>query len=305
MALVSMAELLSEARDQGYAVCYCESWNLESFAAVVEAAEELNAPAITGFNGGFLSGPERVRPDNIAYYAGLGLALRASSARAAFLLNESDDFAQMESAIGMGFNAVMVENERLEASAYRSLVRRVVAVAHDAGVTVEAAVGRLADGAGHVKAEATHPDEAQKLVEETGIDALSVAVGNIHILTKGKAALDLDRLEEIRNRVPVPLVLHGGTGIPLERIEDYIQRGVAKINFGTVLKQVYLEAVRQKMAAYEQPISPHPFLGMGGQEDVLMAGRQAVKQKVKELMTLCGAPHKIPQGPGAVHQQTG
>jgi len=292
MALVSMTELLNEARASGYAVCYCESWNLESFAAVVEAAEELKAPIITGFNGGFLSDPERPRPDKIAYYAGLGLALQTSDARTAFLMNESDDFAQIEQAIEMGFNAVMVENARLEPPAYRSLVRSVVALAHPAAVTVEAAVGHLADSDGHVKAEATSPGEAQRLVEETGIDALGVAVGNVHILTQGKVGLDLGRLEEIRNRVTVPLVLHGGSGIPLEQIQDYTQRGVAKINFGTVLKQVYLDAVRGKLTAYEHPMNPHPFVGMGGRADILMAGRQAVKQKVKELITLCDAAAK-------------
>ena len=298
MALVSMKQLLAEARAGGYAVCYCESWNLESFVAVAEAAEELDAPIVTGFNGGFLTQPERSKPEDVAYYAGMGLALRDSGVRAAFLLNETDDFAQIERAIGMGFNAVMVENERLEASLYCSLVKQVVALARPAGVAVEAAVGRLADGAGHVNPEITSPSQARRFVEQTGIDALSVAVGNVHILTEGKASLDLETLQKISDRVNVPLVLHGGTGIPLGRVQDYVQRGVAKINFGTALKQVYLEAVRQKLAAYQRPMSPHPFVGGGGQQDILVAGREAVKQKVKELVTLCGSAGKASQAYG-------
>jgi fructose-bisphosphate aldolase class II len=278
---------------------------LESFIGVAEAAEELDAPIVTGFNGGFLSHAGRSKPEDIAYYAGLGLALRDSGVRAAFLLNETDDFAQIERAIGMGFNAVMVENEHLGTSPYCSLVKKVVALAHPTGVAVEAAAGRLADGAGHLSPETTSPTEAQRLVEETGIDALSVAVGNVHILTEGKAAVDLETLEKIRHRVKVPLVLHGGTGIPMEHVQDCIQRGVAKFNFGTTLKQVYLEAVRQKLAVYHRPMSPHPFVGMGGQEDILAAGREAVKQKVKELVTLCGAAGKASLASGRASTRTG
>jgi fructose/tagatose bisphosphate aldolase len=142
-------------------------------------------------------------------------------------------------------------------------------------------------------------------VEETGIDALGVAVGNVHILTEGKAVIDLEALERIRHRVKVPLVLHGGTGIPLGRVQDYIQRGVAKLNFGTTLKQVYLEAVRQKLAVYHRPMSPHPFVGMGGQEDIHTAGREAVKQKVKELVTLSGSAGKASQTSGRASTRTG
>jgi fructose/tagatose bisphosphate aldolase len=292
MAIVSMTDLLADARANEFAVCYCESWNLESLAAVAEAAEELAAPIITGFNGGFLGHPGRSKPENLAYYAGLRLALARSTARAAFLLNETDDFSQIELGIRLGFNAVMVENEHLESGAYLGLVKKVVALAHPHGVAVEAAVGRLGDGAGHVSAESTRPAEAQAFAESTGIDALGVSVGNVHILTEGEAPIELDRLDAIRERVKVPLVLHGGTGIPLDRIGDYVRRGVAKINFGTGLKQAYLDAICGKLAAYRYPMSPHPFLGMGGREDILVAGCEAVKQKVKGLIVSCGWPDR-------------
>jgi ketose-bisphosphate aldolase len=289
VALVSMAKLLDDARLNHYAVCYCESWNLESFVAVAEAAEALNAPVITGFNGGFLSHPKRSEPEKLTYYAALALPLRHSGIRVAFLLNETDDLRQIERGLELGFNAVMVDNERLEERTYVALVKQVVKVAHSVGAAVEGAIGLLADGAGHIKANATSPSEAKQFVESTGVDALGVSVGNVHILTEGKAPIHLDVLEAIHEAVSVPLVLHGGTGIPLERVDDYVRRGVAKINFGTGLKQAYLEAVRSKLAEYRHPMSPHPFLGMGGEEDVLVAGRDAVKRKVKELIELCGS----------------
>jgi fructose/tagatose bisphosphate aldolase len=284
-----MAKLLAQAQRSGYAVCYCESWNLESFVAVVEAAEELESPIITGFNGGFLRHPGRPKQENLAYYAGMGSALRDSKAQGSLLLNETDDFSQIERGIELGFNAVMVENEHMDGGPYKALVKSIVSLAHPRGVFVEAAVGHLADGAGHLKGEKTDLSMARALVEETGIDALGVAVGNVHILTSGKASINLELLERVHDAVKVPLVLHGGTGIPLESAQDYIKRGVAKINFGTNLKQVYLRAIREGLAQYHEPMNPHPFIGMGGREDLLMAGLEAVKKKVKELIDSCGS----------------
>jgi fructose/tagatose bisphosphate aldolase len=141
-------------------------------------------------------------------------------------------------------------------------------------------------------AEPTVPATARAFVEDTGIDALAVAVGNTHILTTGKAPMDLDRLEKIHNEVKVPLVLHGGSGIPLEFAQSCLRLGVAKVNFGTVLKQAYLAGIREKLANYREPMNPHPFLGMGGRDDVLVGGREAVKLKVKELLQAFGSAGK-------------
>ena len=164
-------------------------------------------------------------------------------------------------------------------------------MAHGAGASVEAAVGCLPDasGATNARGRVTDPDAARVFVEETGIDALAVSVGNVHILTQGKASIDLEALRRIRDVVSVPLVLHGGTGTPMELARDFIRSGVAKINFGTVLKQAYLAAIRERLAEYREPASPHPFLGMGGDQDILTAGREAVRMKVRELVATCGS----------------
>ncbi len=299
MPLVSMKQLLADARRHGYAVCYCESWNLESLQAVVEAAEEERSPVIAGFNGGFLMHSSRSKPERLAYYAGMGLAFREAEGPVAFLLNETDSFSQVEEAVSLGFNAVMVENERLELDEYRRLVKRIVQMAHGAGVSVEAQMGRLPGGTGgrHSRGQITDPLTARIFVEDTGIDALGVSVGNVHVLTEGKASLDLDALGRIRGEVDIPLVLHGGTGIPSELAKSVIALGVAKINFGTALKQTYLAALRQKIAPYKEPQDPHPFVGLGGDKDILAAGREAVKNKVRELLILYGSAGKAPPGP--------
>lgn len=289
MSIESMKTILERARSGGYAVCYCEAWNMESLQAVVEAAEEVQSPVIGGFNGGFLMHSSREKPANLAYYAGMGLAISKAKVPAAFLLNETDSLSQIEEAISLGFNGVMVENEHLSVEAYRRLVKQVVGIGCRRDVSVEAQIGRLSDGSGHVAAELTDPAKARAFVEDTGIDALGVAVGNVHILTNGKSPIDFETLERIRDAVQIPLVLHGGTGIPLEMAQGCIRRGVAKVNYGTVLKQAYLEAVRAKLAEYHVPMNPHPFLGMGGKEDIMVAGLDAVKLKVKELFITFGS----------------
>jgi fructose/tagatose bisphosphate aldolase len=99
-------------------------------------------------------------------------------------------------------------------------------------------------------------------------------------------------LAAIHARVPVPLVLHGGTGITAQSLQQAIQLGVAKVNYGTYLKQRYLQALRA--ALLQQPSNPHELLGMGGPSDVMVAGRLAVRDAVLERITLLGCCDKVP-----------
>jgi ketose-bisphosphate aldolase len=279
-----MKEMLEDARRRGYAACYGESWNLESLQAVVEAAEEESSPIIAGFNGGFLLRSGQTTMEKLGYYAALRAALDRAKVPVAFLLNETDSLAQIEQGMALGFGAVMVENEFLAPEENQRLVKQVVEMAHPRGVSVEAQVGHLADASGGTEAKPTDPEAARAFVNATHVDALGVAVGNIHTLTSGKRSLDLEALAKIQAAVEIPLVLHGGTGIPLELALQCIQLGVAKVNFGTVLKQAYLAALGEKLGKYHEPMSPHPFLGMGGENDLLVAGREAVKAEVVKLL---------------------
>ena len=304
MALVPFNDLLAAARSGGYAVCYCEAWNLESLQAVLEAAEELRAPIIAGFNGGFLRHRSRPRPERLAFYAGWRGALQESSAQVSFLLNETDDLGLIEEGIALGFNAVMVESDYLGPEDYRGLVKQVTKLAHRKGVAVEAQIGRLPHGSDshHPAGRSTDPELARAFIQECGIDALGVSIGNTHILTQGKAAIDLHLLANIRNAVKLPLVIHGGTGFPPERAREAIALGVAKFNFGTNLKQVYLAALRNALGSYAEPMNPHPFLGMGGPEDILTTARNAVKLRVMELIrtyTCVGENEPMPLGKSA------
>lgn len=291
MPLTSLSLMLAQARREEYVLPYSESWNLESLQGVVEAAEECRSPIIVGFNGGFLRHEARKKPENLAYYACFREALQKVSVPVAFLLNESDSLEQIREGIALGFNAVMPESANLAVTEYKQLVKAVVHSAKPRGVCVEAQIGSLPMGVpgknGH--GEITDPEQAKEFVEATGVDALAVSIGNVHILTEGKVGVDLDLLSRIHQRVAVPLVIHGGTGLALNTFPLLARFGVAKINFGTLLKQAYLEAVRGALVRYQPPGSPHEFLGLGGHEDVMAAGREAVKDEVQRLIRLCGS----------------
>ncbi len=145
---------------------------------------------------------------------------------------------------------------------------------------------RGADGGLPAGGTSTDPGAAAGFVAATGIDLLAVSVGNVHIQTRGETGLDLPLLEQIHRRVPLPLVLHGGTGISSDSLKAAIALGVTKVNYGTYLKQRYLKAVRQ--AFDRETLDPHRLLGMGGPEDVLAAGRRAVRDAVLERIELLG-----------------
>jgi fructose/tagatose bisphosphate aldolase len=154
---------------------------------------------------------------------------------------------------------------------------------------VEAELGELPCGvSGHTErpAQLTDPALAERFVEETGVDLLAVSVGNVHIQMTGQQDLDLERLAAIRDRVSVPLVLHGGTGISAGSLAEAVRLGVAKVNYGTYLKQRYLAAVRLALANEEA--NPHALLGLGGPSDVIVAGRLAVRDAVLERIESLG-----------------
>jgi ketose-bisphosphate aldolase len=283
--------VLSRAIDQHYAVGYFESWNLESLQGVIDAAEDSGSPVIIGFNGEFLSRPDRRAGERLAWYGALGrVAAESSSVPCAFILNECPDDGWVRQAVTAGFNLVMpVPSEGESAEGYRARVCSMVKYAHARGVAVEAELGKLPFGE-ETGGETTDPQYAAEFVAATGVDMLAISAGNVHVLLHGERGLDIDRIAAIRESVSVPLVLHGGTGISAESLQRAIALGVAKVNYGTVLKQRYLEAVRRALGN-TQP-DPHHLLAYGGEEDVMVAGRLAVREVVLEKMAILGCMGK-------------
>ena len=292
MPLVSIARLMADCREHGYAVGYFESWNLESLQGVLDAAEQTRSPVVVGFNGEFLSHEGRLASERLALYGALGqAAAESSSVPCGFIFNECPVDSWVVAAMEAGFNLVMPADPACPYEAYAERVRKIVTRAQARDVAVEAELGQLPCGvASHVEhaGQPTDPDLAARFVRDTEVDLLAVSVGNVHIQTSGELDLDLDRLAAVRACVPVPLVLHGGSGISTPSLRSAISLGVAKVNYGTYLKQRYIAAVRAMYAANAMPRNPHELLGMGGPRDVLVAGRIAVRDAVLERIESLG-----------------
>lgn len=289
MPLVPVQELMRAALDGQYAVGYFESWNLESLLGTIDAAEAAQAPIIIGFNGEFMSDPHRIAPERLTWYGALGRAA-AEDARVpcAFIFNECplDDWVRR--AVLAGFNLVMpVPGEHESIAEYAARTAAIVEYAHARGVAVEGELGTLPFGGGaDADGEVTDPQAAADFVARTGIDLLAISAGNVHVLLEGRRTLDLERIAAVYAAAGVPLVLHGGTGIDDASVREAVRLGVAKVNYGTFLKQTYLLAVH--MALHNREANPHQLLGMGGSHDVMVAGRHAVRDAVLSKMELLG-----------------
>ncbi len=290
MPLESIDRLMRGCREGGYAVGYFESWNLESLQGVLDAAEQTRSPVILGFNGEFLCRDGRHAAERLALYAAMGKAAAESSrVPCSLIFNECSNDPWTLDAAEAGFNLVMPADPNASYDDYTRRVAQIVRHCHQRRVAVEAELGELPCGAsGRVEGEGelTDPALAERFVQETRVDLLAVSVGNVHIQMSGGQDLNLERLAAIRERVKIPLVLHGGTSITAGSLQQAIRLGVAKVNYGTYLKQRYLAAVRSAFA--QEQINPHELLGLGGPSDVMVAGRLAVRDAVLERIETLG-----------------
>jgi len=280
MVLVSLNKILKEAQRCGYAVGYFESWNLESTRAAVKAAEEERAPVIIGFNGSFLA----VRRRDLESYASMGKLLAAkASVPVSLLLNEASDFQQIVQGIRFGFSSVMIDGSFLPFEKNVNLTRKIVEVCHSVDVSVEGQMDELPhakDGVFHgdIKDFLTDTEKVASFVRETDIDALSVSVGNIHVLYKEKAKIDFTRLKKIKELIDIPLVIHGATGISDNDIQKMIKLGVFKINIGTELRLNFINGLSK---AVGKSIITDP-------EEILDFAEQEMKDLIRKKMKIYG-----------------
>jgi ketose-bisphosphate aldolase len=291
--LVPLPSLLAAAQAGGYAVGYFEAWDSYSLEAVVEAAEVERSPVILGFGCKMV---DRAWLDGGGIRS-LGCLGRSVAERTpvpvSFLLNEAQTYEEALAGIEAGFNAVMLDTSAWPFDRALGGVAELVRAAHAVGVAVEAEVGRLPDaisgGIDASAAEPTDPERAAIFVERTGVDCLAVAIGNVHLLLGGEAAIDIARLAAIHDRVRLPLVIHGGTGFPSAAIQDAIHHGTAKFNVGTSLKKAFLDGVRASVGALPASVSVHDVLGSHGGADLQHAGRERMRAAVRQYMRLYGS----------------
>ena len=290
MPLIAVNEMMAHARQNGYAVGYFESWDIASMEGVIDAAERTRSPVIVGFNGEFLSNSNIDKQVRLKMYGAMGRAAAESAqVPCAFVFNECPLDSWVEFATQVGFNLVMLADEK---ASHADLTRRVADLArisHSRGLAVEAELGLLPCGVeGETKADGslTDPDLAASFVRETGADLLAVSIGNVHIILQGQCDLNLAHLEAIRRKVDVPLVLHGGSGTTNDSLSQAISMGVNKVNYGTYLKQRCLAALRKAIAAGNG--NPHHLLGYGGDDDLMVVTRQTVCDAVLERIETLG-----------------
>jgi fructose/tagatose bisphosphate aldolase len=289
---------MEDAERRGYAVGYFESWNMESLLAVADAAEAVRSPVILGFSGISLPHPVRTVKEHLADYYALGTAVcDRLPVPACLLFNESARFDWVAEAVQLGFGLVMFTDEGLADADRVAQVGRVSRIAHAAGAAAEGEMDSLPGVGGTLRAPPpdpllTEPEKAREFVRATDVDALAISVGQVHLHGRSPVRLDLSRVAALKAAVPVPLVLHGATSVTRADLSGAIQRGVRKINVGSILKRTFFEAMRAACAGAGDSYNPYEVIGSGAAQDVMAAGRAAMEKVVREYMELFGSAQK-------------
>jgi fructose-bisphosphate aldolase class II len=256
--LARLTDVLAAARAEGRGVAAFNVIHLEHAEALVGAAEDSGLPVVL-----------QVSENTVRWHgslAPLGLATRALAERATMPvvlhLDHAVTTGLVEEAVALGFTSVMFDGSTLDDARNRAVTRSVVELCHAQAVDVEAELGEIGGKDGvHAPGVRTNPDEAARFAADTGVDALAVAVGSSHAMTERTAELDVDLVARIAAVVPVPLVLHGSSGVPDSGIAAAVRAGMAKVNIATHLQGVFTQAVRERLAADAGLVDTRRYLG--------------------------------------------
>lgn len=242
-------EPIRRARDEGWAIPAFSVYNLEQTLAVCRAAEAADLPAI------IQAGSSAFRYAGRASLAELVLAAAGDSpAEIGVHLDHAVELDEITDCLARGYSSVMYDGSALPLEENIRRTRAVVEEATKHGAWVEGELAGFSgdeDESGEVAAGAhTDPDAAVRFVEQTGVSALAIAIGNVHGIPSAPVELDLGLLAEIRDRVSIPLVLHGASGLPDEELRGAVELGVAKVNVNTELRRAFRAAL---LRTAEQP----------------------------------------------------
>lgn len=245
--LSPLKNLATECRAQGRGLGAFNVIHLENAEAIVRAAEQVGLPVIL-----------QISENAVTFHHGnldpLALATlwiaKRSPARVGVHLDHAKDTHLIRHAIELGFTSIMYDGSHLPDDENRATTAQVAHWCHDAGITIEAELGEVGGKDGvHAPGARTDPVDATQFVADTGVDLLAVAVGSSHAMTTRDARLDLDLISALAHAVPVPLVLHGSSGVSDEDIQRAIQAGMTKINVSTHLNKVYTDQARATLQA--------------------------------------------------------
>ena len=290
--LVNATKMLRDAKKGHYAIGHFNTNNLEWTKAILTTAQELNSPVIIGVSMGaakYMGGSRVVAAMVREMDKGLGITVPVA------LHLDHGNYEAAKACIEAGFTSVMFDGSSLPFEENVAKTKEIVALAHEKGVSVEAELGAIGGTEDGITAdgEVADPEECRKIVD-LGVDFLAAGIGNIHgIYPEGWTGLHIDVLEKINEATDyIPLVLHGGTGIPDNQIRDAIVNGVSKINVNTDCQLVFAEATIKYCAEGKaDPTAANAAKGYDPRK-LLKPGYEAIKAKVKEKMELFGSVNK-------------
>ncbi|WP_423364338.1 class II fructose-1,6-bisphosphate aldolase [Mycoplasma sp. P36-A1] len=278
MALVNMNEMLNKAKEEKYAVGQFNINNLEWTIGILEIAQEYSSPVILGVSEGaakYMGGYDTV----VGMVKGF-IKSKDITVPVAIHLDHGSSFEACKKAIDAGFTSVMIDGSKHPIDENIKITKEVVDYAHARNVSVEAEVGLVGgeeDGIINESVMYAKPEECLRLVKEANVDTLAPALGSVHGVYKGEPKLGFKEMKEISTLVDLPLVLHGGSGIPDHQIQEAISCGTAKINVNTECQQVFTAKVREILANDTKVYDPRKYLG---------PGKEAMKLLVLEKMQL-------------------
>jgi len=284
MPLVTVKKMLSKANKDNYAVGAFNFTNMETLQAIIAAASELKSPVIAQTSEGTIK------------YMGLGYisAMIQSAAKKekipiALHLDHGGSVDMAKDCIKAGYTSVMIDGSAFKLEENIALTKKVVDFAKKSKVTVEAELGKLGVISDLIMSTAdasmflTNPKEAKKFVKETKVDTLAIAIGTAHGPFKNKPKLAFDRIEEIKDILKMPLVMHGASGVPDCDIKRAIDCGINKININTEIRQVFSEAIKDVFARKPNTYKIRAYLE---------PGRTAAEELVKNKIELFGSDGK-------------
>lgn len=277
MPLVATGEIVGSAVRAGLGAGAFNVIQIEHAQAIVAGAEAAGAPVIL-----------QVSENAVRYHGALAAIGRATVevARAARVpvavhLDHATEPGLVHEAVGLGFGSVMFDASARSYDGNVAATARVVADCHARGVWVEAELGEVGGKDGvHAPGARTDPAEAAVYVAATGVDALAVAVGTSHAMVVKEAVVDLRLIAALRAAVPVPLVLHGSSGVPEADLSRAVEAGLTKVNIATHLNVAYTRAIRDHLTEHPEVVDPRRYVA---------AARDAVAREVARLLALVRA----------------
>jgi fructose-bisphosphate aldolase, class II len=279
MPWVNHRQLMTEARAGGYAIGAFNMHNDETTEALVLAAEQANAPVVLQVG--------RALVPHVGVKRGFEMTKRiAEESNAQFVIHlDHGPWDECLEAIKLGFNSIMYDGAHLPFEENIRTTKRIVEIAHDFGIPVEAELGKIPDAGESVHWEDyyTTVDEAKRFVEETGVDYLAISVGIVHGVVPGVVPepLSIKRTQEIRDATGIPLVLHGASGIPEVEVHAAKAAGVHKFNADTDLRHVFRQGMLDVWSKGDRQL-----------EDAMAEGRKRMIVATIEKMKLYGCAGK-------------